>query len=113
MQQYKGRGQVRTTESSGWIVFPVDEEGEIEDSGPPVEFGDEELLMVRQLRWWWKRSLEKGKQVEGKDEEKKKEGVVNGGGKEVNGHIVNGSSRSKTIPKNRARRGGKVVNLNR
>jgi hypothetical protein len=70
-----------------------------------VEYGDEELLMVRQLQWWWKRSLEKdlGKEV-----------IVNrdnGVNIRVSG---NGSGPGRTTKmKYKARRGGKLVNLNR
>jgi len=96
VQSFQHRAQVRTTESSGWILFPVN--GEVEDSGPPVEYGKEEELMVKQLQHWWKRSLEKGK---GKE--------TNG----VDGHVsVNGSANGRGV-KNKAKRGGKKVNINR
>ena len=70
-----------------------------------MEYGDGEMLMVKQLQWWWKRSLEKGK---GKE-------ITNGGA--TNGHVQNGNgynnAPTKGKSKNKARRGGKVVNLNR
>jgi hypothetical protein len=50
---------VRTTESSGWILFS--QGGKVEDSGPPVEYGDEESVIVDQLHRWWRRNLEKSK----------------------------------------------------
>ena len=59
VQSYKHRPQTRTTETSGWILFPP--KGPVQDSGPPVEYGEEEKLMVRQLKHWWKRVQEKGK----------------------------------------------------
>jgi hypothetical protein len=108
MQSHNHRAQVTSTESSGWILFPPD--SEIQDSGPPVEYGDEELLMVRQLQRWWKRNLEKGKG---------KENVNNGGaGNEngVKGHsnvAVNGNGTSAKTRYKMRRGGGKVVNLNR
>jgi hypothetical protein len=80
----------------------------VQDSGPPVEYGEEEKLMVKQLQHWWKRKLEKGK---GKE-------VVSNGVEEnkdnVNGH-VNGKGKGVgvSIPKNKARRGGKKANINR
>ena len=70
-----------------------------------MEYGDEELLMVRQLQWWWKESLEKGQ---------RKEIIVNSGNGvniRVNGN-GNGPGRT-TKMKHRARRGGKMLNLNR
>jgi hypothetical protein len=54
--------------------------------------------MVKQLQHWWKRSLEKGK---GKE--------TNG----VDGHVsVNGSTNGRGV-KNKAKRGGKKININR
>ena len=109
MQSFQHRAQVRTTESSGWILFPVN--GEVVDSGPPVEYGKEEELMVKQLQHWWKRSLEKGKA-------KEKNGVV-GHHVRVNGDVENGTAASGKGPatskgvKNKARRGGKKLNINR
>ena len=69
-----------------------------------MEYGDEELLMVRHLQWWWEKSLEKG---QGKDD------IVNDGNGvniRVNGN-ENGPGRT-TKMKYKPRR-GKVVNLNR
>lgn len=73
-----------------------------------MEYGDEEILMVKQLQSWWKRNLEKGK---GKE-------IVNGGNENgINGHVVNGNGNSSPAKvENRykaVRRSGKVVNLNR
>jgi hypothetical protein len=79
------------------------------DSGPPVEYGKEEELMVKQLQHWWKRSLEKGKA-------KEKNGVD--GHVRVNGDVENGTASGKGPAtskgvKNKARRGGKKLNINR
>jgi len=110
MQSHNHRAQVTSTESSGWILFPPN--GEIQDSGPPVEYGDEELLMVRQLQRWWKRNLEKGK---GKESVNKGESGNENGIKGHTNAAVNGSGTSaKTKIRYKVRRGGgKVVNLNR
>jgi hypothetical protein len=74
------------------------------DSGPPVEYGLEELSMVRQLQWWWKRSLEKG---HGKE-------VIANSSNGVNIHVGgnDGGPGRTTKMKYKPRRGGKVVNLN-
>jgi hypothetical protein len=111
VQSHQHRAQVRTTESSGWILFPVS--GEVVDSGPPVEYGEEEELMVKQLQQWWKRSLAKGK---GRSEANETNGVdghvkVNGDGGNTTAS-GNGTGTGKGV-KNRARRGGKRVNINR
>lgn len=108
MQSHNHRAQVTSTESSGWILFSLD--GEIQDSGPPVEYGDEELLMVRQLQQWWKRNLEKGKGKENVN--KGGAGTENG----IKGHTnaaVNGNGISAKTRYKIRRGGGKVVNLNR
>jgi len=79
VQTYQQRPQTRTTETSGWILFPPN--GPVQDSGPPVEYGEEEKLMVRQLQHWWKHVQEKGKSKENGN-------VSNGSGnhqKETNG----------------------------
>ena len=76
------------------------------DSGPPVEYGEEEQLMVKQLQHWWKRSLEKGKAKEKVEK------------KDVDGHVgVNGATSGKgpangEAVRNKARRGGRRVNIN-
>lgn len=59
VQSHKNRPQTRTTEASGWVLFRAD--GSVVESGPPVEYGEQEVLMVRQFQHWWKRVQEKGK----------------------------------------------------
>jgi hypothetical protein len=80
----------------------------VQNSGPPVEYGDEELLMVKQLQWWWRRSLEKGKGKQIVSNGSDEKGTKVNGNKKGN---ANGASRGKA--KNKARRGGKKVNINR
>jgi hypothetical protein len=68
--------------------------------------------MVKQLHWWWKRSVEKGKgnQVIVEDADGK-ENVVNG---HTEGKIignVNGVERGNA--KNMAKRDGKVLHIDR
>lgn len=61
--------------------------------------------MVRQLQQWWKRCLEKGQA---------KEIIVNeGNGVNIHVNGNEGGPRRTTKMKYMARRGGKVVNLNR
>ena len=113
VQSHQHRAQVRTGEDSGWVVFPLEGSGEVVgDMGPPVEFGEEERVMVKKLQWWWRQSLEKG-EVKRSNEE----GVaVNGemGSKEVNGTSGgSGGGHVKPRMKLKPRGGGKVVNLNR
>ena len=113
MQSHQHRAQVRTTESSGWILFPIS--GEVVDSGPPVEYGEEEELMVKQLQHWWKRSLAKGKGKQ-KSEMNEQNGVdghvkVNGDGGNTTAS-GNGTGTGKGV-KNLARRGGRRLNINR
>lgn len=96
---------MRTTESSGWILFLPN--GNVQDSGPPVEYGEEELLMVKQLQYWWKRNLEKGKEREVVNK------AIDPNGIEISGHTKGHVTLKGIKAKNKARRGGKVVNLNR
>jgi len=113
VQSHQHRAQVRTTESSGWILFPIS--GEVVDSGPPVEYGEEEELMVKQLQHWWKRSLAKGKGKQ-KSEMNEQNGVdghvkVNGDGGNTTAS-GNGTGTGKGV-KYLARRGGRRLNINR
>ena len=105
MQSYNHRGQVRTTESSGWVLF--DAVGQVRNTGPPVEYGPHELLLVRQLLSWWKHSLQ-----EGKGKEVVSNGI-DGTGSGVDGHLNGNRHIVKVKSKNKAKRGGKKVNLNR
>jgi hypothetical protein len=103
VQSYKHRGQARTTESSGWILFPPN--APAQDSGPPVEYAEEETLMVRQLSRWWRKTQDKGK-----DDEI----ITNGAKGEMNGNTQSGAPHGgqKVRGKNMARRGGRKVNYN-
>jgi hypothetical protein len=79
----------------------------VPESGPPIEYGEEELLMVKQLQWWWKRNLEKGKGKEIISKDTAPKGI------EINGHMKGNGTLKGIKAKNKARRGGKLVNLNR
>ena len=121
VQSHQHRAQVRTGEDSGWMVFPVEGSGEVVgDMGPPVEFGEEERGMVKALQWWWRRNLEEAKakedgaSVNGEVDGEEGTTEVNGNETEVNGSgVANGAGHVKPRMKYKARRVGKVVNLNR
>ena len=51
-----GRMGLLSTKASAWAVFldgAVGDDGLADMRGPPVEFGDEELVVVNELREWW------------------------------------------------------------
>ena len=80
VQSHKNRPQTRTTEASGWELFR--EDGSVVESGPPVEYGEQEVLMVRQLQHWWRRVQDKGKGKENvSNGSKESHNEVNGVGK--------------------------------
>ena len=96
VQSYQHKGQIRTTESSGWILWPVGEDGresDVVDSGPPVEFGEEEVEMVHLLRRWWTT-------VGRKRRARQEDGTMGNGASQeengVNGH-VNGENGSGNV----------------
>lgn len=68
--------------------------------------------MVKQLQHWWKRSLEKGKGKE-KTEKNGVDGHVSVKGDDVNGTASGKGSANGKDGRNRAKRGGRKVNINR
>ena len=109
VQSHAHRAQIRTGDDSGWAVFPSEGSGEVGDTGPPVEFGEEERGMVKQLQRWWRRSVEKEREVVVNDEGESANKVNGNAEQELNGNV---GGHVKPRMKYKARRGGKVVNLN-
>lgn len=111
VQSFEHRGQIRSTEESGWILF--DEAGKVVGEGAPVEMGEEEREMVRQLRHWWRKLPAEEKTVDepkenganGEPEKADEENAVNG--------RVESARRGGLKMKYVARRGSRRVNLNR
>jgi hypothetical protein len=111
VQSFEHRGQIRSTEESGWILF--DEAGKVVGEGAPVEMGEEEREMVRQLRHWWRKlpadeqTVDEPKEngANGEHEKVDEENAVNG--------RVESSQRGGLKMKYVARRGSRRVNLNR
>ena len=115
VESFEHRGQIRSTESSGWVLF--DEEGNMVEEGPPVELGRDEREMVRYLGHWWRKVEKKPVEENLANSSKEGGGQEHGGAREV-GNGVNGHTDSPTRgvvhkTKHRSRRGGRVVNLNR